>query len=129
MLQAKDKYVICSICRLKQHTLDISYVDTESKNMKVSSRQVRGNVSTKMGAVVELIMQLYEDDNNVKILIFSTWITILNLLQDVLTVNKISSQLIKFPKMEKQLLNFKVLVRNPIMSFVKFCICRIKAKE
>lgn len=68
-----------------------------------------GNVSTKLEAVVRLILRLRDENKKVKILVFSTWNNILNILQNVLEANGISSQLIRNYNIDKQLKNFKVI--------------------
>ncbi|GJQ74764.1 hypothetical protein Trydic_g21610 [Trypoxylus dichotomus] len=75
--QTSGDYISCSVCRSRELLSDITLVDTENQKKTSDEVQVRGNHSTKVEAVVRLVMKLRQDEENVKVLVFSTWTVIL----------------------------------------------------
>lgn len=50
---------------------------------------VRGSFGSKMDSIVKRIKNILADDVNARILVFSTWVDVLNILVKVLEVNRV----------------------------------------
>ncbi|XP_044732242.1 E3 ubiquitin-protein ligase SHPRH [Chrysoperla carnea] len=83
----------CSVCRRQQPIADISYVkkegDETSNLTKPGELIIKGSFSTKIEAITKCLLDLYKEDNQVKVLIFSTWSTVLDVVNDAFTKNHI----------------------------------------
>lgn len=101
------KQIYCSVCREKQNTADISYIKTEQSKIEDNSLDIKGNYSTKIEAIVKLVLTLTKEDKNVKVLISSSWMVVLNILHKALTSNSITTELLVQAQMEKRLEKFK----------------------
>ncbi|XP_071801260.1 E3 ubiquitin-protein ligase SHPRH-like [Asterias amurensis] len=87
---SRRKTIRCAICRSVSSTLEISFVSTDQTNEEEDcSINVRGGYSTKVEAVVRILLQLRNQDLHVKALIFSTWIDVLTVIAKSLKDNDI----------------------------------------
>ncbi|KFB51654.1 AGAP007417-PA-like protein [Anopheles sinensis] len=88
---ARFRQIVCVICRHQQHMKDIQYVTlmtTLTRNQKLAI----GNYSDKIFKIVETILDLKDQEPDVKIVIFSHWEPILVKLEMALTDNRITSR-------------------------------------
>ncbi|XP_050073071.1 E3 ubiquitin-protein ligase SHPRH [Anopheles maculipalpis] len=76
----------CAVCRHVQLVKDIQYV-TLTANTKIQT--VRGSYSNKIIKIVETVLELIEEERDVKIVIFSHWELILSELGVALEENDI----------------------------------------
>lgn len=102
------RHIQCSVCRNKQKIEEISYINTEKTVTDEDTKEINGNYSTKIEAVVKLLIKLKSEDSNVKVLIFSLWVLILKCLNEALEENKIKCQLLHSCSLENKIENFKV---------------------
>ncbi|XP_038077959.1 E3 ubiquitin-protein ligase SHPRH-like isoform X2 [Patiria miniata] len=84
------KNLRCAICRAVTSLQEISFVSTEQNNQQPGSTiSVKGGYSTKVEAVVQTLLQLREQDTNVKAIVFSTWVDVLTVIAKALKDNKV----------------------------------------
>lgn len=103
------KHIRCSICRKSQNMDDVSYIRIKGKNDNMNDIDIKGSYSTKVQAIVKHVLYLRNQDKDVKILIFSTWQTVLKALSEALKTNDISFELLVNNKnLQDKLENFKV---------------------
>merc|ERR1712106_595731 len=77
------------MCRQPTKTKEISYVDTKAKVEEEEFVKIQGSLSTKMEGVVRVMLRIKAADPEAKILIFSTWNDVLEVIADALTQNGI----------------------------------------
>lgn len=99
---------MCSVCRATHKAKDVSY--TRLGEAKATKSIVKGDHSTKIEAVVKLVMTLKNADKNVKILIFSTWEAILKILRSACQANDIEAKAMLLSNFEGCLQSFKVII-------------------
>ena len=92
------------MCRKELLRSDISLV----MNNDFEENTIKGNNSTKIEAIIKLILNLKKMEPNVKVLIFSIWASILKFLESVLRENGIISNILARETYEKKLKAFKV---------------------
>ncbi|KAI8791402.1 E3 ubiquitin-protein ligase SHPRH [Biomphalaria glabrata] len=80
-----DRRLKCPLCRHLTPVRDIAYVTTR-KTEKVN---VKGSHSTKVQAVLECLIKIREQDPTAKSLVFSVWVSVLDILAAALAENKI----------------------------------------
>nr|XP_022908014.1 E3 ubiquitin-protein ligase SHPRH [Onthophagus taurus] len=103
----KRQFISCPVCRKTIRVSDISYIHKDSKDATNSSNQIKGNCSSKVEAIVRLILELKEENAHVKILVFSTWAALLKLMQSIFILNDIKSEVLQSGNFDKPLSNFK----------------------
>uniref|UniRef100_A0A7N0TH89 E3 ubiquitin-protein ligase SHPRH n=1 Tax=Kalanchoe fedtschenkoi TaxID=63787 RepID=A0A7N0TH89_KALFE len=99
----QPKWVMCPTCRQHTDEGNIAYVDEgktspcnfatlNSKECDSSedSIAVQGSYGTKIEAITRRILWIKSSDPKAKVLVFSSWNDVLDVLQHSLTVNKIS---------------------------------------
>ena len=79
----------CPVCRETTKSCDLGFIDM-SGNQEDSGIKVIGDHSTKVDGIVRSLLSLKREDENVKVLIFSTWGVVLKILEVALTQNNIS---------------------------------------
>ncbi|XP_026471462.1 E3 ubiquitin-protein ligase SHPRH-like isoform X2 [Ctenocephalides felis] len=79
----------CCICRTVQEVSMINYVKLKNDDSAMEEVKIVGNFSTKIQAVLKLILNLKRDDESVKVLIFSQWPVILQYVGKALEKNSI----------------------------------------
>ncbi|CAH1988084.1 unnamed protein product [Acanthoscelides obtectus] len=102
-------HIQCSICRNKQKYQDISYIKAGHTVMDGDCLNIKGNYSTKIEAVIKLLMELKEENPVPKVLLFSSWHSVLKNIKEALDKNEITSELISASShFEMKIENFKV---------------------
>ena len=79
----------CALCREPTQFDEIRYVTTRRRRDEVEAIKVRGSHSTKVEAVVRKIIEIQRDDNEARILVFSTWSEVLLLIGNALRENDV----------------------------------------
>ncbi|KRT78220.1 helicase, partial [Oryctes borbonicus] len=105
--QTHGEYIHCSVCRSKELLSDITLVDITKQNEKSNEVPIRGNHSTKVEAVVRLVLKLRQDEEDVKVLVFSTWTVILKVIHGVFESNGIESEILEYNNFHRTLDKFK----------------------
>lgn len=85
MAKFQRNILSCAVCRNKQHYSDILFVTNEA----TSNSSVKGSYSAKITKIIETVLEIFEEDKETKIVIFSTWELILNRIGDALKNNGI----------------------------------------
>ncbi|XP_022082034.1 E3 ubiquitin-protein ligase SHPRH-like isoform X2 [Acanthaster planci] len=84
------KTLRCAICRAVASLQEISYVSTQPTDQPEDCAiPVKGGFSTKVEAVVRTLLQLQEQDPNVKAIVFSTWVDVLTVIAKALKDNHV----------------------------------------
>ncbi|GFN75464.1 E3 ubiquitin-protein ligase shprh [Plakobranchus ocellatus] len=81
-----DRRLKCPLCRFYTPVREISYVTT----LKKERVNVKGSHSTKVQAVIECLIKIKQQDPTAKALVFSLWVSVLDILASALAENKIS---------------------------------------
>ncbi|XP_017783304.1 PREDICTED: E3 ubiquitin-protein ligase SHPRH [Nicrophorus vespilloides] len=102
-----SKFIQCSVCRQKLSINDINFVEINKNKTEDDDGKIKGNCSSKIEAVVRLIMKLKKEEPDVKVLVFSNWSVILGVLSDVLSLNKVSSVILSTANHQKTIDKFK----------------------
>jgi E3 ubiquitin-protein ligase SHPRH len=106
------------VCRAEQHTRDI-YTVSCSKIEDIDDQiQISGSWSSKIDEIVKCVLRLKSKEADVKIIIFSHWDNILNVIGKALEANSITFRLNKgnFEKMIKEFKDFKQNVTCLLMN-------------
>lgn len=106
--QNESSFVTCCVCRQIQAIQDISCIRSAAITVETSDWNIKGNYSTKIEATIKLIMELREVEEDVKVLVFSTWTTTLKTLKDALLKNEIKCEILLTSNLEKRIEYFKV---------------------
>uniref|UniRef100_A0A1D1XWD7 E3 ubiquitin-protein ligase SHPRH n=1 Tax=Anthurium amnicola TaxID=1678845 RepID=A0A1D1XWD7_9ARAE len=99
-----QKWVMCPTCRQHTDFGNIAYVDDkqnevcdlkviesfQGENLAEISLKVEGSYGTKIEAVTRRILWIHSTDQDAKVLVFSSWNDVLNLLEHALRDNNIS---------------------------------------
>lgn len=93
---------------------DISYIKKGNSVQNEDCQQINGNYSTKIEAIIKLVLQLKSREADVKILLFSFWSSILKHLKEALTTNSIKCELIYNNSLESKIVDFKVRTHTNI---------------
>ncbi|XP_005088907.1 E3 ubiquitin-protein ligase SHPRH [Aplysia californica] len=100
----QDKRLKCPVCRSWTPVREISYVTTK-KTEKVN---VKGSHSTKVQAVIECLIKIKDATPNAKSLVFSAWVSVLDILAAALAENNIMYKSLHDPNsFQKNLSAFK----------------------
>ncbi|KAK3927321.1 E3 ubiquitin-protein ligase SHPRH [Frankliniella fusca] len=110
----KKKQVLCAICRETTNFDEVSFVNPssddqiENEEMGDLIPSVQGSHSTKVEAIIKKLFYLKAADPSVKVLIFSTWERVLDVLEEALTQNDVKHLRLRTgPKYELTLKLFK----------------------
>lgn len=90
LLKMGGNEIDCPLCRIKTPKENVSYVVARPVNNDESPMEVKGSHSSKVTAVVSELLSLIKQDSSVKVLIFSTWEKVLDVIRDALIQNDIS---------------------------------------
>ncbi|KAM1069775.1 hypothetical protein ACFX13_001692 [Malus domestica] len=102
--KVQDKWVKCPTCRQHTDVGNIAYADdgqsetstssvlhtTESREMSEASVMVQGSYGTKIEAVTRRILWIKSTDPEAKVLVFSSWHDVLDVLEHAFTANDIT---------------------------------------
>uniref|UniRef100_A0A1Y1LAC0 RING-type domain-containing protein n=3 Tax=Photinus pyralis TaxID=7054 RepID=A0A1Y1LAC0_PHOPY len=105
--KANIRLLPCSICRQSHKPEDVSYIRTDAVESQVEETKIKGNYSTKIEAIVKLIINLKKEESTVKVLVFSTWVEVLKVMRNALINNGISTELLSIQSLKKCLAKFK----------------------
>jgi len=86
----KQVKIQCALCREPTQFDEIRYVTTQRRRDEKETIKVRGSHSTKVEAVVRKIIEIHRDDEDARILVFSTWSDVLVLIGAALQENDVS---------------------------------------
>ncbi|XP_076444926.1 E3 ubiquitin-protein ligase SHPRH-like [Babylonia areolata] len=86
--RVRDVAVKCMICRERTRASDISYISTSRSSASHSS--VKGSHSTKVGAIVQCLLDIQRKDPEAKALVFATWVEVLKVIGCALDDNFIN---------------------------------------
>lgn len=130
-LQNVGEHIQCSVCRNKQKYQEISYIKAGNTVTNEDCIKIKGNYSTKIEAVIKLLLELKNEDPNVKVLLFSSWASVLKCLKEALEMNDISCELALNSKLEARIENFKVGDWNISVVAVKITkiLCRMSRRR
>jgi len=88
------KFVRCSVCRHMNPHRDISYVCRKNEQVEededMEIADVKGDHSTKIEAVVKMLLRIQVESPGAKSLVFSTWTDVLDILATALDDNSIN---------------------------------------
>ncbi|CAG9815357.1 unnamed protein product [Phaedon cochleariae] len=107
--QTAGDHIQCSVCRNKQKYQEISYIKAGNTVTDGDCSKIKGSYSTKIEGVVKLLLDLKKDDPEVKVLVFSSWVTVLKSLTDALVENSVRCEMAQGGNLEKRIVNFKDL--------------------
>ncbi|RXG53492.1 E3 ubiquitin-protein ligase SHPRH [Armadillidium vulgare] len=97
----------CPICRQPTRIREIAYVDMQSKE-KEEEVKVSGSLSTKIEGVVRVMFKIKSSDPEAKVLLFSTWNEVLEVIADGFSQNGITHRiLLNRNKFQETLSSFK----------------------
>lgn len=102
-----NKSIPCSICRSKYQFGDISYIKLKGTNDKTDDFEIKGSYSTKVQGIIKNILLLRQEDEKVKILIFSSWQPVLRVLSEAFHMNYITHEHLTTNNLQEKLDNFK----------------------
>ena len=99
----------------------------------LSLSQVQGSLSTKMQGVVRLMLRLRQSDPNAKVLIFSSWVDVLDVIADAFAQNGITYRALHHRTKFHVSLCFVCVVRlgflfwgvRVLFCFVLFFVCLV----
>lgn len=99
----------CPTCRQYTKPLEVSYVNTKSEESdEVQQIEVKGSYSTKIEGITRTLLQIKQTEPDAKVLVFSTWQNVLDVLVKALIDNDITfATLTAKTKYEVNLTNFK----------------------
>ncbi|XP_059166232.1 E3 ubiquitin-protein ligase SHPRH-like [Physella acuta] len=83
--QILERRLKCPMCRHMTSVREISYVTTK----KTVRPDVKGSHSTKVQAIIECLLKIRQEDPTAKSLVFSVWVSVLDILAAALAKNKI----------------------------------------
>lgn len=83
----------CPICRQPTRVREIAYIDMQRKDDDESVK-VTGSLSTKIGGVVRTMLKIKASDPEAKVLIFSSWNNVLEVIADGLAQNGITYRML-----------------------------------
>lgn len=100
--------ICCPICRMRQKVSEISYIKLNKNGDDQDEVKINGSYSSKVEAIVRLVLKLKSEDEDVKILIFSTWNAIIKLLKNALEMNNVENVTLGSSNTAKIIQKFKV---------------------
>ena len=115
--RAVNRHLRCPLCRAVGLKSDISYVDVRApekeaallkKEEEAKRIKVQGSLSTKVEGVVRLMLRIKQANQNAKVLIFSTWVDVLDVIGDAFAQNGITYRaLYQHSKFQTNLSSFR----------------------
>lgn len=82
--------LLCAVCRSSCAHGDVFYVDTAPPPTSHSRFSVKGSHTTKIGGIIETILEIRADDPSAKALVFSSWSIVVDVLKKALEANQVS---------------------------------------
>lgn len=87
---SRNGSLLCAVCRTSCAHGDVFYVETNRPQSRQSRFSLKGSHTTKVGGIVETILEIKADDPSAKALVFSTWPVVINVLKKALAENDVS---------------------------------------
>lgn len=93
-----QKWIMCPTCRQRTYLENVAFVvekqsenaDKQAEDLAESAISVQGSYGTKIEAVTRRILRITSTDGAAKILVFSSWNDVLDVLEHSLAANNIS---------------------------------------
>ncbi|CAJ1074467.1 E3 ubiquitin-protein ligase SHPRH [Xyrichtys novacula] len=105
---SRRRAIKCAICRQTTSHAEISYVFTTQSSSQDQDIPVKGSHSTKVEAVVRTLKKIQVTDPGAKCLVFSTWLSVLDIIAKALFDNNMEfSQINGIHKFQENLCSFK----------------------
>ncbi|XP_029685003.1 E3 ubiquitin-protein ligase SHPRH isoform X3 [Takifugu rubripes] len=105
---SRRRAIKCAICRQTTSHAEISYVFTAQSSNQDQEIPVKGSHSTKVEAVVRTLKKIQVTDPGAKCLVFSTWLSVLDIIAKALFDNNMEfSQINGIHKFQENLSSFK----------------------
>lgn len=104
--RSHTKHIACSVCRELHHVNTIMFVQKD-KSQAIEDSQIKGNCSTKVFKVVEKVKEFLDEDNEVKVLVFSNFQVLLKILKNIFDLNNIACEILSSHSHKKVLNKFK----------------------
>ncbi|XP_032357009.1 E3 ubiquitin-protein ligase SHPRH [Etheostoma spectabile] len=105
---SRRRSIKCAICRQTTSLTEISYVFTTQASSQDQDIPVKGSHSTKVEAVVRTLKKIQVTDPGAKCLVFSTWLSVLDIIAKALFDNNMEfSQINGIHKFQENLCSFK----------------------
>uniref|UniRef100_UPI0037E80854 E3 ubiquitin-protein ligase SHPRH n=1 Tax=Semicossyphus pulcher TaxID=241346 RepID=UPI0037E80854 len=105
---SRRRAIKCAICRQTTSHAEISYVFTTELSSQDQDIPVKGSHSTKVEAVVRTLKKIQVTDPGAKCLVFSTWLSVLDIIAKALLDNNMEfSQINGIHKFQENLCSFK----------------------
>ncbi|XP_037342642.2 E3 ubiquitin-protein ligase SHPRH isoform X1 [Pungitius pungitius] len=105
---SRRRAIKCAICRQTTSHTEISYVFTTQTSSQDQDIPVKGSHSTKVEAVVRTLKKIQVSDPGAKCLVFSTWLSVLDIIAKALFDNNMEfSQINGIHKFQENLCSFK----------------------
>lgn len=105
---SRRRAIKCAICRQTTSHTEISYVFTTQSSSQDQEIPVKGSHSTKVEAVVRTLKKIQVTDPGAKCLVFSTWLSVLDIIAKALFDNNMEfSQINGIHKFQENLSSFK----------------------
>ncbi|KAI3367521.1 hypothetical protein L3Q82_026377 [Scortum barcoo] len=105
---SRRRAIKCAICRQTTSHTEISYVFTTQSSSQDQDIPVKGSHSTKVEAVVRTLKKIQVTDPGAKCLVFSTWLSVLDIIAKALFDNNMEfSQINGIHKFQENLSSFK----------------------
>ncbi|XP_068607759.1 E3 ubiquitin-protein ligase SHPRH [Brachionichthys hirsutus] len=105
---SRRRAIKCAICRQTTSHAEISYVFTTQSSSQDQDIPVKGSHSTKVEAVVRTLKKIQGADPGAKCLVFSTWLSVLDIIAKALFDNNMEfSQINGIHKFQENLSSFK----------------------
>eukprot|EP01117_Protostelium_nocturnum_P016721 TRINITY_DN6684_c0_g1_i4.p1 TRINITY_DN6684_c0_g1~~TRINITY_DN6684_c0_g1_i4.p1 ORF type:complete len:1574 (+),score=500.65 TRINITY_DN6684_c0_g1_i4:183-4904(+) len=122
--KAKRQTLKCPMCRFRANIDEVSYIMDEMAEVKemINNEPLKGSFGTKIEGVVRHILSLRRKDALIKILVFSEWNEVLEIIASALKENEISFIQIKGKnKFDSKLKEFKEKNTNVLLLPIKTC--------
>ncbi|XP_041667935.1 E3 ubiquitin-protein ligase SHPRH [Cheilinus undulatus] len=104
---SRQRAIKCAICRQTTSHTEISYVFTTQSSSQDQEIPVKGSHSTKVEAVVRTLKKIQITDPGAKCLVFSTWLSVLDIIAKALFDNNMEFSHINGYKFQENLSSFK----------------------
>ncbi|XP_033741490.1 E3 ubiquitin-protein ligase SHPRH-like [Pecten maximus] len=105
----QNRRLKCAVCRQLNFISDISYVSTKVTPVQegLEGIRVKGSYSIKIEAVVRCMLGIQKTDPTAKVLVFSSWKSVLSIIAKALEENSITHRTLYTGKFQSQLTSFR----------------------
>lgn len=92
--QCMQKKSECPLCKKVLKETDLMAYDAKEEKQPIQSDQIIQKYGSKLGHIIKIVGNIISDTNN-RVIIFSQWDDMLNLVKSTLYENKINSSIVK----------------------------------